>query len=222
MGRSVSSVSRVLVLLFVASCFPRVASATTIQIGLISFDSGVSPAGTTFDITTLTGSNAFPPDFPITTPLTFTVTGLTASTSGGPLSINGSDFTSVDAQGDLDCTALGDAGLGGCDFGAYNILSATLTGTLSPLTGLAVLPSGFSGIASTFSATITPDPLCGGRTLTAGCDSAIISATLVAANPAAVPEPPTGILVVGLLGLLAVCKLNQRSQLLKRLGVFRA
>jgi hypothetical protein len=107
----------------------------------------------------------------------------------------------VDPQGDLDCTVAGDAATGGCDFSAYNLVSATLSGTLNPVTGLAGLPAGDTGIEDSFTTTITPNVGCGpggstATTLTAGCDVAVINATTV-------PEPSSwtllGILMVGLL-----------------------
>jgi hypothetical protein len=201
---------RVLALLFVISCFSRIASADTIGVGELTYDA--LPAAT-FDITNLTGANSAidPIDFPISTQLTITVTSLVANVQGGgPITISGSDFTVADAQDDLNCTVAGDAGTGGCDFSAYTLLSATLTGTLSPLTGLAGLPAGDTKILGTFTATILPNAGCGpkgdtGTTLTAGCDAATINATGV--NPAAVPEPATWMLFSSaLIGLLVGCK----------------
>src|SRR5262245_4310153 len=120
-----------LVLLIAIGCLPRVASATSIDIGILSFDADVLSSGTlTFDITNLTGLNALPPDYPITTPLTITVTSLTANKSGGgTLTLLGSDFT---GSPDLQCSVAGDAAIGGCNFAAYVLTSATITGTLSP------------------------------------------------------------------------------------------
>jgi hypothetical protein len=199
MNRIVPRLLSFVVVLIVGGSFSSVAFASTIPIGLFSFDVGTS-AGTTFDITNLTGTNAFPPDFPITSLLTIAVTSLTANTTGGQLIIDGSRFSSVDPQGDVGCTVVGDAGSGGCNFAAYDIMSAILTGTVTPLTGLAGLPTGYTGIANTFTATITPN--CGSMFLTAGCDAATINATLVAAEQANVPEPSTGILLcIGLLAL---------------------
>ena len=91
-------------------------------------------------------------------------------------------------------------------------MSAVLTGTLSPLTGLAGLPAGDTGILATFTTTILPNTGCGPNgdtvtTLTAGCDAAVINATGV--NPAAVPEPATWMLLFSaLIGLLVGCKVT--------------
>jgi hypothetical protein len=176
-----------------------VASADTVGIGLLTFDPD-TPIPAAFDITNLTGVNAIPPTFPITTQLTITVTSLIANLQvGGTLTLPGSDFTVVDASGDVDCTVAGDASTGGCDFAAHPLLSATLTGTLSPLTGLAGLPAGDARILGTFTTTITPG--CG-TTLTAGCDAAEIDAT-------AVPEPSAWILFATvLIGVLVGHKIR--------------
>jgi hypothetical protein len=218
-----SIVSRVLALVFVFGCYATAASATTIDLGILSFDADVLASGSfTFDITNLTGLNAFPPDFPIGTPLTITVTSLTASTSGGgALTLTGSDFTAVDSAGDVNCTVAGDAGSGACNFAAYLLTSATLTGTLSSTAGLVGLPPGFIGIESTFTATLTPSS---GATLIAGFDAVPIEATLVPAAPISpVPEPSTWVLLdTGLLGLLAAYKRNWWFELPKRLGIARA
>jgi hypothetical protein len=197
------SVSKVLTALFVASCLSTAASAATIKIGLLSLDPG-TPTGDSFSIVNLTGLNAFPPDFPIETQLAISVTGLTANTTGGPLTIGGGVFAS-DAAGNVSCTLAGDAATGGCNFAAYNISSAILTGTLSPVAGLVGLPAGFVGIQSGFTATITPG--CG-QFLIAGCDVADVEATLV---PAVAPEPSSAMLFATGIGLLAAYARNRRS-----------
>jgi len=206
-----------LILLLVLGCCSMVASADAIGVGLLTFDANTLTAPAAFDILNLTGANAFPPDFPFTTQLTISVTNLVANLQGGgTLTILGSRFTVVDPQGDLNCTVAGDAGSGGCDVAAYNILSATLTGTLSPLTGLAGLPAGDSGIASAFTTTITPNAGCGpnegtATILTAGCDSAVVNATGIP-RTSSVPEPSTWILsATALIGVLLACKVRARA-----------
>jgi len=189
------------------------AFATSFGVGLLTYDALTPSALATFDITNLTGANALPPDFPITTPLTLAVTNLVAHLVGGStLTIDGSNFTD-DGFGDLNCTVSGDAASGGCDLAAYSILSATLTGTFSPTTGLDVdgLPPGSTTIGAAFSTTVTPDAACGNeRILTAGCDAAEI----FAATPTAVPEPATlTLLEFGVLGLAARYRLTGRERL---------
>ncbi len=217
--------AKVLVLLSVIGCGSMVASADTIGVGLLTFDANTLTAPAAFDILNLTGVNAFPPDFPVTTQVTISVTSLVANLlGGGTLTILGSHYSVVDPEGDVNCTDAGDANSGGCDVAAYSIVSATLTGTLSPLTGLAGLPAGDSGIASAFTTTITPNAGCGddggtNTTLTAGCDSAVINATGIP-KTSSVPEPSTWILsVTALIGVLTACKVRGRAGPLK-VGAF--
>jgi hypothetical protein len=204
---------RVLILLSVIGCCSGIALADTIGVGLLTYDGVPLTSPAVFDITNLTGANSFAPDFPITTQLTFTITSLVANLQGGgTLTIDGGNFTSVDPQGDLNCTVAGDASTGGCDLAAYNLLSATLSGTLSPLTGLAGLPAGDIGIANAFTATIMPDAECGtSGILTPGCDAAVIYATGVARS--AVPEPSTWILLATALAGGVMFRLRSRFQL---------
>ena len=208
------SMTKVLASLLFVAFFSSVASAAPIVgIGFLSFDSG-QLAGDVFDVTNLTGLSALTPDFPIETQLTFTITQLTATKSGGgTLSLGGGAFT-TDAGGNVNCTTAGDAASGGCDFGAYTLLSAVITGTLSPITGLTGLPPGFTGIVGTFSATLTPG--CDTASLSAGCDVTTIDAELVpAATP--VPEPAT-LLQLGM-GMLAGGYRLRRHPLLARLKI---
>jgi hypothetical protein len=194
----------ILALAAILTAIPRAAAADTISVGVLSFDdlgNGVA----TFDIASLFG-------------LTITVTGLTADVDGGAaLTIPASDFTTVDAFGDVGCTVPGFALTGGCNFAASDLLSVTLTGTLSPTTGFPGLPDGFD-IASTFVATLLPlDPTM--TRLTAGVDAVTIDATLV---PKGVPEPSTApLLALGIMGLLAGYGADRRARLTKRANSFR-
>jgi PEP-CTERM motif len=192
--------TRLFLMLLTVGLLSVAAHADDIQVGDLSYDAGtLSGTSSAFDITNLTGDNAFAPDFPITTPLTITVTQLVADLEGGgSIVLPGSDFTVVDPQGDVDCTA------SACDLSGDAIISATLTGTFSPTSGLSGLPAGDSGILAGFTTTITPDSVnCSGGTLEAGCDTEIIDATGVTSGPPTVPEPGTwGLLAIGLVGLL--------------------
>jgi hypothetical protein len=199
---------KVLILLFVMSCCAMLANADLIPVGELTFDASTPTALAAFDITNLTGGNALPPDFPITTQLTITVTSLVADLQGGgTLTLSGNDFIVVDPQGDVNCTVTGDAGSGGCDLSAYNLVSATITGTLSPVSGLAGLPAGVTGIKGSFTTTITPNPGCpSSTTLTPGCDIAVIDAVTV-------PEPATWtLLCIVLAGLLTGYKFKRSGE----------
>ena len=180
-----SFVLRALVPLVVIGCFSQTASASTIKIGFLAFDDLGDMQ--TFDIT---GVTSFPPDYPLETSLTFTVTGLSAAKSGGgTLTLPGSAFTTDAVTGNANCMAPGDASTGGCNFATYDLLSATLTGTLSPTSGLTGLPTGFAGILSSFTVTLLPGA---GNNLLAPGDFVDIEATLVPdTSPVPVPEPST-------------------------------
>jgi hypothetical protein len=206
MNRLPRSLPPLLYLLFVMAglcAIATVASADPIAVGDLTYDS-ISSTQNQFDITNLTGANEValgdPMDFPISSPLTITVTDLTVNFTSGPsLVLPGSDFGVVDAALDVDCTA------GACNTFGDSITSATLTGTFSPTTGLSGLPAGDTGILAAFTTTITPDPVnCTGGTLSAGCDTSIIYATgITGSGPAPVPEPGTvALLGSGMIGLL--------------------
>jgi hypothetical protein len=189
---------QLVVLLSAMACFCTLASADTVAVGLLSYDA-ISPIQDQFDITNLTGLAALPPDEPITTPLTFTVSSLVVNFTSGPsLTIPGFDFTIVDTDGDVNCTVLST-----CNLSGDSITSAILTGTLSPTTGLKGLPPGATGIEAGFTTTITPNPVvCTGGTLEAGCDAATIFATT---TTHVIPEPGTVALVgIGMVGLLLI------------------
>jgi len=186
---------QLLLLLFVMAWFCTIASADQIGVGDLTFDQ-VSPSQIQFDITNLTGAAAFPAfGFPITTTLTISVTNLVVDFTSGPsLTLPGSDFTVVDSDGDLDCTAAA------CNLFGDSITSAALTGTLSPTTGLSGLPAGDTGILAGFTTLITPSS---GSTLVAGVDTAIIYATGTSGVATPVPEPATWTLTgIGIIGLL--------------------
>jgi hypothetical protein len=170
------------------------ASAATIDVGVLSFDD--TGTGHTFNIVNLTGPGSLSG---VETLLNFDVTSLVAFLEGGgTLTIGNSLFTDDPASGNLDCTTPGLAP-GGCNFEQVNsITGVSLTGTLSPTSGLIGLPPGFDGIESAFSVLLTPSV---GPYLTAGLDAVIIQATLVE-TPTTVPEPSTAMLLQ--LGMVAL------------------
>jgi hypothetical protein len=189
--------------LLAIGCFSNVASASPIKIGVFSFDD--LGGEYTFNITNLTGLAAVPPDYPVETALTFDVTSLTASTEGGGTLTLGTSAFTTDPFGNVNCTAAGDASTGGCNFAAHALVSATLVGTLAPISGLTGLPPGFSGIVSSFSVTVLPTS---GPTLAPG-DFADIEATPV-------PEPSTLMLVQLGVGALGAYKLRRNPRFLQR------
>ena len=191
--------------LLVVGGFASTAFATSIGVGQLNFVGNGTPV-TTFAITNSTGAQASPPNFPITTQLAITVSNLVANVQGGGMVvIPGSSFTVINSHGDLSCTGAG------CDLSSFDVVSATLTGTFSPTTGLGGLPPGTTILAN-FSTTMLPNPNCGGgpssvtisdTILTPGCDTATIFATT--ATPTAIPEPGTvTLLEIGLLGVVAL------------------
>lgn len=170
-----------LVLSGAMAVFSMVASADIYNVGILSYDQ-ISSSQTQFDITNGTGTNAGAFGFPITSLVSFSVTNMVVNFTSGPaLVLPGSDFTVVDAQGDLNCTG------SGCNLFGDSITSAVLTGTFSPTSGLSGLDGGDTGILAAFSATITPG--CG-ATLSAGCDAVLITATgTTGGGTGGVPEP---------------------------------
>ena len=199
--------SRIIVrmaLAFIAVCLLSTAArADSYAVGFISLDTPNTATSGQFDITNLTGSSFLPPDAPVSTPLTFTLTSLTVDTSGGTVVLTGSDFT-TDSSGDL---------IGSTTFNLLTttILNASLMGTLSPTTGIDVSGAGTVTIQGDMT-----DGL-GGTTISltdpsgslAPGDLAVIYATTGAVS--VVPEPSILLLLgSGLVGLAAT---RQRRRL---------
>ncbi len=195
--------TRLMLALLAAGLMSAVAHADNIPVGDLSYDAAtLSATSASFDITNLTGANALPPDFPITTPVAISVAQIVVDLlGGGSVVLPGSDFTVVDPQGDVDCTAAA------CDLSGDSVVGATLTGTLSPTSGLSGLPAGDTGILAGFTTTISPGGCGDGSVvLETGCDTAYINATGVGGVVGA-PEPGTwGLMLIGFVGLLVARK----------------
>jgi hypothetical protein len=195
--------TRLLLLLLALTVFSAVASATQIPIGFISFDQLAKSTSGSFDITNQTGGNSFPPFFPVTSSLAFTITSLTVNPTVGPaVVLHAADFASDGLGGWL-----------GNNLFSSPIASALLVGTLSPTTGVVVsglgtvtISAAFEDAAANPSVALT-DP---SGTLVFG-DSAVIYAGT--AGTARVPEPGTGVLLGGGLAGLAFGLLMRRRTL---------
>lgn len=179
---------RIAIVLLLSLAVPT-AFADTYNVGFISYDltnpNGSSSGTTQFDITNETGANSsFSADFPITDALT--LQNLSLVVSFADLS---SETFSLDSTTPLFTTS-------------DQITSATLTGTLTPLTGVNVFGVGTVTLLPDFTATIMPSS---GLYLTAGDpngtlgDFALITASTP--PPSNATEPSTLLLLVtGLCG----------------------
>ena len=196
-----------LLVLVTLMLFSAAASATQIPIGLLTFDEVTGTSGE-FDITNLTGSNSMP-GFPVTTGLTFNITNLTVNfVSGPPDVLTSADFTSDGSGGWL-----------GSNVFSSSILSAVLTGTLSPTSGVAVSGVGTETISAAFedgsgnSSVTLSDPE--EEHLAHGDLAVIYAGPASPGGPptAPVPEPETGVLVgTPLAGLIAFRFLTGRRK----------
>ncbi len=175
-----------------------VAHASTISVGVLSYDTFIPPGGDgspgvdAFDIANLTGGFSLPPDFPVTDSLTFEDAVLT-------LTLTDSSQQVFD---------LGDIGPGFLLDGSGNpvvqvssdesFTSAELTATLSPTTFMLFDGSTFTADSASLDILLLPSS---GPTLTVDVDQTTIDVSSAAA--ASTPEPAGAALVLtGCFGLL--------------------
>lgn len=173
-----STAWRTLWLVLLLGLFSASASADSIPVGVFSFDN-LNPtglAGATFGLDVFNATQPFGGS-PIISFLTFSNLSLLVNLSNGTTQSVG--LSPVDTFGDFSTGQL---------FVAGGVISATLTGTFSPL-GVTLANGSTATILPTFSTTIT-NPL---GALQNG-DFAAINATTVPAN--AVPEPATIVLLI--------------------------
>lgn len=201
------SMYRSLLLTLALAVFSSMAFTQQLYVGDLSFDNP-SAGVDQLDITNFVGNGiAFNSGLDPVSASTFDidVTSLTvysSAFSGGMEVLPGSDFTSVDSAGDLDCNA------SGCNLYGDDVTSAVLTGTFS-YTGLTGLDPGYTGIEDGFTTTISPT--CGTTYLddgsSDGCqDTALITATETT-GATVTPEPGTWSLFgIGAIGLLLIAR----------------
>ncbi len=166
-------------------------AATLLPVGFISWDVNIPGSVGTFDIVNLTGPNAAPPDFSITTPLSLSSLSLTVQFSDGSTQLFGSSYFTLGLDG-----LSFDGGV--IPIGGTNPLptDAVLTGVFSTTT-VNISGGGTETILPGFMAHIIPSA---GLTLN-DLDLAVIYATVDAGT--GLPEPSSLLLAgLGLLGLM--------------------
>lgn len=186
----------VLMALFLAATsLCSVATGASYPFGYISWDVNFTGNAGEFDIVNLTGSNNFPPDFPINTQLDLTNLSLVVSFTDGSTTTFGPSYFTLSSDGhSFDGSAI--------PIGGTNPLpdGFTLSGMFTPTTGIDVEGVGTVDIEKTFTVTFSDSP-----NLVDG-DLAII---YVQTTTQGVPETgqTLGLLLIAIATLVAVRRL---------------
>ena len=190
---------RVVFFFTLAALCATTALAGTVAVGYVSWDVNFPGNAGEFDITNLTGPNSAGPTFPITTTLNLSNLNLVVDFVGGSTATFGpsSGYFSLAPDGEsFDGTAIP---IGGTN---PEPLSATLTGTFSPLT---ISDPGTDHILSTFTVSFSDTP-----NLVDG-DLGVIYAT-EGGETTGTPEPGTWMLLaMGLVGLAVMRGMKGRN-----------
>jgi uncharacterized OsmC-like protein len=171
------------------------ALAASIPLGFVSWDVSIPGSTGRFDISNLSGGNAAPPDFPITTALSLSSLSLTVNFLGGGTTVYGSSYFSLNLDGFSFDGA--DIAIGG---GNPLPIDATLTGTFSTTSITVDSVVGAVTILPTFSASILPSA---GNTTLGNGDFGLINVETTTGTGGTTPEP-SSLLLAGLAVALAV------------------
>lgn len=184
---SQANILRIALIAATTLCAPS-AFASQIPVGYVSWDVTFPGEAGQFDITNLSGPNAGPPTFPITTTVNLSNLNLVVDFVGG------SSATYGPSSGYFSLSPDGESWNGSAiPIGGTNPepISATLTGTFSPLS---ISDPGPDTILSTFTAVISDSP-----NLVDG-DLAIINATEAPISTTPLPSTWT-MLIAGFVGI---------------------
>ena len=113
--------------------FVPVASATTYDLGYLSYDVTNPGTAAQFDIVNLTGANSsLDPSFPVTSTIAFSSLSLTVTFASGPSETFGSSYFTADPDGSFD--GIAESITSGQPSGFKGATGATLSGSFSPTT----------------------------------------------------------------------------------------
>jgi len=184
-----------LAVLAVGLSLPASVFASSYAVGVLSLDpsAGTIPGPGQLDILNATGAGSAPPDFPVTTTLTFGITSVLLDFSdGSTVTLTAADFASDGFGGFAGNNSFNTPGSGSGPF----FTEAILTGTVSP-TSATVSGVGPVTLSGSMTADLTDSS---GGDLQLG-DSAVIFAST---GTATAPEPGTLLLLAAGLGSLAL------------------